>query len=68
MNKSQMAAYGVNITINIPAIKIDTRIKRAHTIMKTGNCKVSQKNNNTLMVDFSEETTPLFQINTPIRY
>jgi hypothetical protein len=56
VNKSQKAAYGVNITIDIPGIKIDTHLKRTFTIAKTGNCKVSKKNNNTLTIDFSNET------------
>lgn len=47
LNKSQIAAHGLNVTICIPG---------AFTIKETGTCKLSRENDSTLIADFSENT------------
>lgn len=47
LNKSQIAAHGLNLTIYIPG---------AFTVKETGDCKLSRENDSTLTADFSENT------------
>jgi hypothetical protein len=47
INKSQIAANGLNLTIYIPG---------AFTVRETGICELSRENDSTLIADFSENT------------
>jgi hypothetical protein len=47
LNKSQIAANGLSLTIFIPG---------SFAVKETCNCKLSRKNDSTLTVDFSENT------------
>jgi hypothetical protein len=50
LNKSQIAAHGLILTIYTP------RIKQAFAIIETGDCNVSKKNDSTLIANFSHTT------------
>ncbi len=56
LNKSQIAAHGLNLTIYIPRVEQSRYTKQAFAIMETGDCKLSKKNDNTLIANFSHTT------------
>jgi hypothetical protein len=56
LNRSQTAAHGLNLTIYIPRVEQERYFKEAFTVMGTGDCELSKKNDSPLVANFSHTT------------